>query len=179
MNKDFEIIDQIAKDSGFSHTAPLAMETIILHPEVRDTCAKNKCHAYDMNWSCPPACGTLEECWAELQEYSYGILLQTAGELEDCMDYEGMMRIDEEHKGHVREFVEKIYEVHPEALVLGGVCTLCKECTYPDAPCRFPDKRTSSMEAYGMFVSEVCKANNLTYYYGKDTLAYLSCAFFK
>lgn len=179
MEKDLDLITEKALESGFTNTAPLSMDTIILHPEVRDTCAKNKCHAYDTNWSCPPACGTLEECWAELQQYEYGILLQTQGVLEDSMDYEGMMRIEEEHKKHVEKFVEKARELHPDCLVLGGVCSACKQCTYPDKPCRFPMKRTSSMEAYGMFVSEVCKANNLTYYYGPNTLAYVSCAFFK
>lgn len=179
MEKDLDIITAKAMESGFSHTAPLEMKTIILHPEVRDACAKNKCHAYDSSWSCPPACGTLDECWAELQQYHYGILLQTQGVLEDSMDYESMVRIEDEHKAHVAEFVDKARELHPDCLILGGVCTACKTCTYPDKPCRFPLKKTSSMEAYGMFVSEVCKANKLTYYYGPNTLAYVSCAFFK
>lgn len=179
MKKDIDLITAVALESGFSNTAPLVMDTIILHPEVRDTCAKNKCQAYDTNWSCPPACGTLEECWKELQQYTSGILLQTRGLLEDSMDFEGMMRIEEEHKEHVYRFADKVRELYPGCLILGGVCTFCKKCTYPDAPCRFPMKRISSMEAYGMFVSEVCKANNLTYYYGPDTLAYVSCAFFK
>lgn len=179
MERDLDLITEKALESGFTAVAPLEMNTIILHPEVRDTCAKNKCHAYDTNWSCPPACGTLEECWDELQQYNYGILLQTQGELEDSMDYESMVRIEEEHKEHVAEFVDKARALHPDCLVLGGVCTACKKCTYPDNPCRFPMKRTSSMEAYGMFVSEVCKANQLTYYYGPNTLAYVSCAFFK
>ena len=175
----YEEMAKKAVESGFTAVAPLAMETIILHPEVRDTCAKNKCQAYDTNWSCPPACGTLEECWAELQQYKYGILLQTMGELEDSMDYESMMEIEKKHKEHVAAFVDQARAVQEDCLVLGGVCTACKKCTYPDNPCRFPMKRTSSMEAYGMFVSEVCKANDLTYYYGPNTLAYLSCAFFK
>ena len=56
-----------------------------------------------------------------------------------------------------------------------GCCTKCKVCTYPDAPCRFPDQAFSSMEAYGMLVTQVCKANGLEYYYGPCTIAYTSC----
>ena len=89
------------------------------------------------------------------------------------------MEIEKRHKEHVAAFVDQARAVQEDCLVLGGVCAACKKCTYPDNPCRFPMKRTSSMEAYGMFVSEVCKANDLTYYYGPNTLAYLSCAFFK
>ena len=59
MANDLNLLMEKAKESGFTGMAPLAMETIILHPEVRDACAKNKCHAYDTSWSCPPACGTL------------------------------------------------------------------------------------------------------------------------
>ena len=33
----------------------------------------------------------------------------------------------------------------------------------------------SSMEAFGMLVLEVCKANGLSYYYGSDKMAYTGC----
>ena len=59
--------------------------------------------------------------------------------------------------------------------ISAGSCKRCKDCTYPDKPCRFPELRTSSMEAYGMLVLEVCKANDLQYYYGPTTITYSSC----
>ena len=55
-----------------------------------------------------------------------------------------------------------------------GACTKCRECTYPDAPCRFPKQAFASMEAYGMLVLQVCKSNNMKYYYGPNTIAYTS-----
>ena len=33
----------------------------------------------------------------------------------------------------------------------------------------------SSMEALGMLVVEICKANGLPYFYGENTIAYTSC----
>lgn len=63
-----------------------------------------------------------------------------------------------------------------EILALGaGCCTQCAKCTYPDEPCRFPEKMVSSMEAYGMLVIEICQKNGLTYYYGPDKMAYTGC----
>jgi predicted metal-binding protein len=56
-----------------------------------------------------------------------------------------------------------------------GGCRRCKKCTYPDAPCRFPEKKFASMEAYGMLVTQVCQDNGLDYYYGKGTITYTSC----
>ena len=67
-------------------------------------------------------------------------------------------------------------DCHP--LGAGG-CTICSKCTYPDEPCRFPDKMISSMEAYGMLVLDICKKSGLTYYYGADKMAYNSCFLLK
>lgn len=46
------------------------------------------------------------------------------------------------------------------------------------APCRFPDKACSSMEAYSLLVSEACKVGGLQYYHGKNTLSYTACVLF-
>ena len=62
-------------------------------------------------------------------------------------------------------------EMYPDMMGMGtGTCTRCKTCTYPDAPCRFPDELVSSMEACGLVVSEVCTANGVPYNHGKDTI---------
>lgn len=86
------------------------------------------------------------------------------------------MKAQNLHQEHFLAFLEKLHASHFSFLPLGtGCCMLCKTCTYPDAPCRFPRKRISSMEACGMLVSEVCQKNNLKYYYGPNTLAYVAC----
>ena len=84
--------------------------------------------------------------------------------------------IEQQHKQHFDAMHEMLQPLYPKLLPLGaGCCTRCKDCTYPAAPCRFPEKMVSSMEAYGMLVLEVCKANGLSYYYGPDTMTYTSC----
>ena len=69
-----------------------------LKPEVRQMCASDSCHKYNKCWSCPPGCGTLEECKQRVRKYKLGILVQTVGQLEDSMDGEGMMRTEAMHK---------------------------------------------------------------------------------
>ena len=92
------------------------------------------------------------------------------------MDGETMMETEAIHKETFYKFEKVLRERWPEMLAIGaGCCTKCKECTYPDAPCRFPGQAFSSMEAYGMLVTQVCKANGLEYYYGPCTIAYTSC----
>lgn len=172
---DYAVMEKLAKESGFTHIAPLDPKTIALKPEVRQMC--EVCGRYGKCWSCPPGCGTLEECAARVSSYRQGILVQTVGQLEDAFDGEGMMDAQQLQKERFGDLCERLKGY--DTLTLGaGSCTMCKNCTYPDAPCRFPDKMISSMEAYGIVVADVCSANDLPYYYGKNTIAYTSCVLF-
>ena len=45
-------------------------------------------------------------------------------------------------------------------------------------PCRYPTKRLSSMEAYGLLVSDVCTRSGLAYNYGARTMTYTSCVLY-
>jgi len=165
-----------ALDSGFSFVTPLDPATIHLRPEVREMCASDKCRGYNRNWTCPPAIGALEECRERISRYKRGIIVQTMGHLEDEFDIEGMGQISEKHKLNFAQFHDTLIKFFPDVLSLGaGGCTRCEECTYPDLPCRFPHLALSSMEAYGMVVSEVCRANNLLYNYGPSTLVFVGC----
>ena len=176
----YEQLSKMAEAAGFTAWAPLDVNTLELKPEVRDMCAVNTCGQYGKRWSCPPGCGSLEECTAELKGYTHGILVQTYGDIEDGFDFEAMMEIESDHKDHFSDMRDALREADADILALGaGCCTVCAKCTYPDAPCRFPGKQISSMEAYGMVVLEVCKANGLTYYYGSDKMAYTSCFLMK
>lgn len=167
-----------AKECGFTHTGPLDPSTLKVMEMVRETCASGKCRAYGHNWTCPPQCGTLEECAARMQKYERGILLQTVGELKKTIDTRGYMETEKNHNAALRKFAKEIREVYPEALCLGaGGCRICETCAYPD-PCRFPGQGISSMEAYGLFVTQVCRDNGLQYYYGPKTIAYTACVLF-
>lgn len=176
----FEQLAAVAAQSGFEHYGPLDPGTIELKEEVREMCASGKCAMYDKRWSCPPGCGTLEDCRSLLAGFTHGILVQSVGELEDSFDIETMMETEATHKERFYAMRKALNELGIEALAAGaGCCTICKDCTYPDAPCRFPQQKISSMEALGMLVTEVCKANNLPYFYGENTIAYTSCFLLK
>jgi predicted metal-binding protein len=173
---DYEQLKKLAVECGFDHVGDLDADTIEVHVEVRDSCAENKCRAYGKSWNCPPACGTLEECSERMHKYKRGLILQSTGELEDGFDFEGIQELGERHSATFDKFADMVREMYPGALVLGdGACKRCKTCTYPDAPCRFPERQSSAMEAMGMLVSEVCQRNNIPYYYGPGTLSYVGC----
>ena len=173
---DLEKLTKLGEACGFTHIQKLDVSTIQLMPEVRAMCEKNSCGVYGKNWCCPPAVGELEKCREKIAGYKEGILVQTVGELEDPLDGEGMMETQEAHLKNFDKMREMLLEEYPGMLSCGaGTCTRCRECTYPDAPCRFPSHTFASMEAYGMLVTQVCQANDLPYYYGSGTIAYTSC----
>ena len=163
---------------GFSKAVPLDIDTLQPRQDVRDMCAADKCGAYGKNWTCPPYCGTLPECSAKIQRYSRGILLQTVGITEKTIDTKAYRRTEALHLEQFHTFCEQIRKVYPEALCLGsGGCRICAKCVFPEE-CRFPEKACSSMEGYGLFVTQVCKDNGLAYHYGERTVAYTACILF-
>ena len=171
---------QLAREIGFSHVGQLLMESLAALPEIRDMCAADRCKRYGKSWSCPPACGSLESCAARMKAYHAGVLVQTTAMLEDEFDADAIHLTQERHKAMFQTFARQVRLLYADCLPLtSGTCTLCKTCTYPDRPCRFPKKRFSSMEAYGLFVSDVCKKSGLPYYYGPGTLTYTSCILVK
>ncbi len=173
---DMDKIIERAKKHGFSQASPLNCRTIELKPEVRQMCEANACHMYGRCWSCPPGCGSLADCREKIARYQYGLLVQTTGRLEDELDGETMMETEALHKKHFYAFERILRAEYPDMLAIGaGCCTKCKTCTYPDEPCRFPKEAFSSMEAYGMVVTQICQDNGLSYYYGPCTITYTSC----
>ena len=164
------------EEIGFSHYGALNCAELRFLPEVRDMCAAGRCQMYGKSWSCPPHCGTLEEIADKARNYSRGILLQCTGNMEDDFDVECMMDTEADLKEKFKVLVERVRTVYPNCYPMAaGTCTVCKTCTCPDAPCRFPEKAIPSMEASGLVVSEICEKSGLPYYYGPLTITYTCC----
>lgn len=169
---------KLAADTGFDHWGFFDVETLRFLPEVRAACEQNKCGIYGKSWACPPACGSLAECEERAKAYSWSILLQTTGQMEDDFDVEVMFDAERLQKERFTAFCDAL-DPSEDALPLGaGGCRICAACTYPDAPCRFPGRAHPSMEAFGLLVTDVCRAADTPYYYGPRTITYSCCVLF-
>ncbi len=169
----------LAAENGFSHYAPANMEALLPLRQVRAMCEADRCGKYGKNWACPPGCGSIEQAEALVRGYRQGILVQTTGVLEDDFDYAGMQDVSRRHKVSFESFARQARQLYPGCLPLtAGTCTLCARCTYPDRPCRFPSRQLSSMEAYGLWVSDICVRSGLQYNYGAQTVTYTSCVLY-
>ena len=59
-----------------------------------------------------------------------------------------------------------------------GGCHVCERCAkMDDQPCRFPEKAVSSLETYGVNVSELAKSAGMKYINGQDTVTYFAAMF--
>ncbi len=172
-------LKELAKQCGFTVAEDLDPATLKFLPEVREMCAADRCQQYNKSWACPPACGTLEEMTEKAKRYSKGIIVQTVGDREDSYDFEAMMEIARQNGESFVKLADALVDAKIDCFPMGaGGCRRCKKCTYPDAPCRFPDKLFSSMEACGLNVSSVCAANGVTYNYGPQKMAYTCCVLY-
>lgn len=164
---------KIVEDAGaFQHGIINTSEVDFL-PEVREMCEANVCHKYGTTWSCPPGLGTLEECRDRIRKYEKMLVFTLKCELEDSFDYEGMMAGMENFKKLCRKIDAAVKPRLDNYMILSNEgCDLCKECTYPDAPCRFPDRAHGSIEGYGILVSRLAKQVGVNYINGQNTVTY-------
>ena len=136
-----EQIFEMCKEAGVHEQAVLPVEKLRFSDEVRHLCEVNYCGCYGKTWACPPGVGSVEECRERCMAYSRVYVFNTWHPLENSLDLEGMQEGKEAHE-KVCARVRKIFEeAFKQVLVLTSEgCGNCRTCTYPDAPCRFPER---------------------------------------
>lgn len=161
--------------------AVLKTEEIPFSPEVIRACERNACGQYGKTWQCPPGIGTLEERQALCLSYRTALVLTTAHPLEDSFDIDGMFEGKRAHGAVVDQILARLPDaLQKDHLVFSTEgCSLCSTCTYPDAPCRYPERARPSVEANGIFVVELARQCNLRYHNGVNTVTYFSMLLFR
>ncbi|MBR2612397.1 MAG: DUF2284 domain-containing protein, partial [Clostridia bacterium] len=107
---------------------------------------------------------------------------QTVTPLEDSFDIEGMEEGKRTHN-HLTFSLRPLFANLglTDVLHLGagacGVCDICAKVT--DEPCRFPERATPSLEAYGVNVYETSKVAEMKYINGQNTVTYFGAVFFR
>ncbi len=181
-SKNIEIlkkIENIALENGFFEAGYIDIKKIEFCQEVRDICAGNSCGNYGKCWACPPAVGTLEECKNRMYNYENMLLVSKKYDIENYYDWEVLKGAWWDFKLAINGLQEKIHGNVGEYLLLSNEgCGKCKTCTYPDAPCRFPDKLHHSLEGYGVYVSALAEAAGIGYINGKNSVTFFGALLF-
>lgn len=166
-------LEQQLKAAGFYEYGLVDVGDIRFSQEVRKMCEANTCQKYGKTWACPPAVGTVEECAERIRAYEKMLVLTGKYDLEDSFDFEGMVESAKAFSRSCRMFDEALKPYLERYLMFSNEgCDLCETCTYPDAPCRFPERAHGSLEANGIFVNELAKSAQVKYNNGPDTVTY-------
>lgn len=172
-------LEELAKKAGFTAGGYFVPQQLEVRNEVREMCRSGQCGCFGACWACPPYCGTLEECAEAIHSRKKGFLVCSTTGLEDSFDYFGMKRAEAQHKQAFQALAGTLAPQVDNLLSLGaGPCTICDKCTCPDRPCRHPEMALSSMEGYGLIVSDVCQLAGIPYYAGAETVSFFSCYLF-
>lgn len=168
-----EKLKEYLRSLGFNDCGAVNTAEVKFRQDIRGMCEVNTCRQYGKTWACPPAIGTVEECRDRVQKYEKMLVINGLYRLEDSFDYEGMTDGAKKFRQSSRALNEALRPYAGKYILLSNEgCDLCKECTYPDAPCRFPEKTMGSLEGYGIFVSELANQAGVKYNNGPCTVTF-------
>ena len=146
---------------------------------VREVC-RTECPRYGTSWSCPPAVGSVEECRDRCLAFENCFVFSTIAEVADTEDMTRTLPTRMAHEEVTRQVVRIFKGRFKEVLALSAEsCGICEKCTFPDKPCRHPDKMFPCVESYGILVTEMARKGGLTYQGGAGTITWFSLVFFE
>ncbi|MDC7234135.1 MAG: DUF2284 domain-containing protein [Spirochaetales bacterium] len=158
---------------------PIKNKEIVVDRELRKACEQNYCGHYGKNCMCPPLVGDIDECIDKVQAAGDGLLIQSVFQLEDSLDFEGMMKAAEDHTANFLKLKSIVEESLDETSVIlplnAGQCTTCPECAALEegGRCRTPEKAIASVESHGIDVMKTLGRVGLQYNNGTNTVSYV------
>ena len=133
---------------------------------IRYVC-EHECTMYGKSWACPPAVGTVEACREKVLSYPEGLVFTTLTEVEDIADLEATLATRAPHEQITRQVRDILRQYSPDVLTLSTeACAICEHCTYPNAPCRHPDRMFPCVESYGIVATDLAEKNGIEFYNG-------------
>jgi len=173
---NMEEIIRIKKDAlGIWEHAVIPTKEIPFSAEVRAICEKNGCGMYGTNWACPPAVGSVEECKTNCLKYDDALVFTTKTVLESRYDPSLWREAAKHHEQVTDDVLALVRTAYPDAFALSTEgCGICASCTYPNAPCRFPERMHPAVESFGISVVELAKKSGVHYINGADSVTYFS-----
>ena len=146
---------------------------------VRYVC-RTECPMYGKTWACPPAVGEVEECRKKCMRFEQALLISTITEVSDIANIEETLSTRAPHEEITRQVHALVKEQAQETMVLSTeACAHCEKCTYPDAPCRFPDKMYPCVESHGILVTDLAEKYGIAFLAEGNLVTWFSIIFFR
>lgn len=141
---------------------------------------KQECPRYGKSWSCPPGVGTVEECKDRCMRFEGAFVFSTIAEVNDIMNMEETLSTLKNHQEVMYEIVRILGQYAQETLPLSGEsCAACAKCTYPDAPCRQPQRMVSCIEGYGIVVPLLAEKAGIEFENGSNVVTWFGMVLYR
>ena len=145
---------------------------------IRYVC-ENECPMYGKSWACPPAVGSVEECKARCLSFGNALLISTITEVSDIANIEETLATRGPHEEITREVHALVKEQAENSMVLSTeACAHCEQCSYPCAPCRFPNRMYPCVESHGIVVTSLAEKYGIDFLAGGNIVTWFSLIFF-
>lgn len=156
----------------------LDSDEILFSERVRYICQED-CDRYGKSWSCPPAVGSVEECRKRCLEYKKVLVFTTLAEVADSAMLEETLKTRKGHEEVTRGIRKAFADAGEKCLALSSEsCGLCENCTWPEAPCRYPDRMLPCIESYGILVTESAAKCGIDFFYDSQTVTWFGMIFY-
>lgn len=161
-----ELLEQQLCELPLFQYAFLKTADLVFTERVRTIC-EVECPMYNTNWACPPAVGTVEECKARCMRYQDALMISTVTEVSDIVDIDRTLRTRAPHEAITREVTALVRRQCADTLTLSTEsCVHCAHCTWPNAPCRFPEKMYPCVESYGILATDIAEKCGMDFFNG-------------
>jgi len=174
---------KLCTEIGVTKAVEIKVSALVPEAGLHFYCEQNYCGRFGKNYTCPPSIGHIDDLIRQVESYDTAVIWQNVYALEDSFDFEGMADGAEKHNAITQKLAKQIYNAlgRENVLVLtAGGCSICTPCAIvTDEPCRNPLEALSSLEAYGINVTQLCEASGLSYMGGANTVTYFGGAFIK
>ena len=148
-------------------------------PRVRQVC-ETDCDRYGTSWACPPAVGTVEECRERCLSYPHALLLTTMNEVDDIEDLAETLATRTGHEEITRQAAALLQTQGVETYPLSTEsCAICPQCTYPDAPCRHPERMYPCVESHGILIIDTAERFGIDFQAGGNIITWFSLILYR
>ena len=144
------------------------------------TICETECPRYGKSWACPPGVGTVEECKERCLSYPNGLLITTLTEVSSISHMEECLATRAPHEELTRQVIDlmkaqglEVYGLSTES------CAVCKECTYPHAPCRHKEQMLPCLESHGIVATSLADKYGIEYLYGPQVVTWFSVLLYR
>lgn len=163
-----------AVEEGFAKAEIIETKDILFDPSFRKYCEENTCGQYNINYSCPPRCGTPEEMKQKILVHKYALVLQSSWNISDYTDMKALKNAKDIHNLFSQKLMKRLKAEGCDGFVVGtSGCSLCSTCAFQTGePCRHPEQRSSGMSAYCIAVMDLAEKCGMSYSWKEETLSY-------